>query len=128
MHRWSPLASASAVALLACGTFTAVAVAATINGNNADNVLVGTSSADVMNGKGGSDNIYGNGGDDFLDGGAGGDFADYNTIHGLSGGSGSDRLSGVWGPRPERGSQGLPACWDHGLHDDPGEQRKRGQR
>lgn len=95
MHRWSPRAArASAVALLACGTFAAVAVAATINGNNGDNALVGTGSADSINGRGGNDQIFGNGGDDFIDGGPGSDDYNHNNGWGLVGGSGSDRISG----------------------------------
>jgi len=51
-----------------------VAMAALINGNNANNNLVGTPRADVIRGNGGNDNIRGRGGDDEVMGGPGGDY------------------------------------------------------
>ena len=62
-------------------------VAATINGNGGDDVLVGTPAVDVINGLGGDDQIYGNLGGDFIAGGLGGD----GYVHG---GSGSDKVDG----------------------------------
>lgn len=108
-HRWSPrVARTTLVALVASGALSAVALAATFNGNGGDNFLVGTPNADVMNGLGGSDVIHGNLGNDYIDGGTGNDFDEYGcggseveaTIAplpcyvGLEGGSGNDRVSG----------------------------------
>lgn len=58
----------------------------TLQGNGADNVLVGTPGDDVIFGGGGHDEIRGNGGDDLLCGGDGNDT--------LIGGSGNDMLFG----------------------------------
>ncbi len=51
-----------------------VAMAALINGNNANNNLVGTPRADVIRGNGGNDNIRGRGGDDEMMGGTGNNY------------------------------------------------------
>jgi len=51
-----------------------VAMAALINGNNANNTLVGTSRADHIWGYGGNDTIRGRGGDDEVMGGDGNDY------------------------------------------------------
>lgn len=55
---------------------------ATINGNNANNVLVGTNLADTINGLAGNDVLVGLAGNDLLNGGAGADT--------MSGGAGND--------------------------------------
>jgi hypothetical protein len=53
-----------------------------LNGNNSDNVLVGTAGDDTMHGFGGNDTLSGGGGNDTLDGGSGNDT--------LDGGAGDD--------------------------------------
>lgn len=80
----------------------AVANAAVIYGNDADNYLYGTVDGDLINGLGGADNIYGQGGNDSLYGAEGRDYlkgqsgADY-----FSGGGADDTISS-WG-----GSSGI---------------------
>ncbi len=67
--------------------FAGVALAAVINGNNANNELYGTNGADTIRGFGGVDDLYGRGGGDLLIGGTGQD--DYY------GGPGNDRIRAV---------------------------------
>lgn len=67
--------------------FAGVALAAVINGNNANNELYGTNGPDTIRGFGGVDDLYGGGGNDRLIGGTGGD--DYY------GGPGNDRIRSV---------------------------------
>ena len=67
--------------------FAGVAMAAVINGNNANNELYGTNGADTIRGFGGVDDLYGRGGNDLLVGGTGSD--DYY------GGPGNDRIRAV---------------------------------
>lgn len=59
---------------------------ATINGNNSDNILVGTASNDTIRGYGGNDRINGGDGNDLVYGGTGNDF--------MWGDAGDDRLYG----------------------------------
>jgi Ca2+-binding RTX toxin-like protein len=61
-----------------------VALAATINGNNLDNKLVGTDKPDTMRGYDGADLMYGRGSRDLMHGGHGGDR--------MFGGSGADKV------------------------------------
>jgi Ca2+-binding RTX toxin-like protein len=74
------------LALLVSLALPASVLAATIDGTNGNNVLVGTSAADSINGLGGNDLILGARGDDTIHGGPGNDA--------LSGGSGVDSLYG----------------------------------
>ena len=62
---------------------------ATIEGNAANNRLVGTAARDFMEGKGGNDTLLGNGGNDVMDGDAGNDV--------LRGGAGNDTMEGGLG-------------------------------
>lgn len=74
------------VALFVSLALPASVLAATINGTNGNNVLVGTSGADSINGLGGNDLVLGARGDDTIRGGPGNDA--------LSGGQGADSLDG----------------------------------
>jgi uncharacterized protein len=70
-----------------------------IRGNNGNNSLNGTNADNVILGFGGNDNINGNGGNNVLKGGAGNDT--------LNGGSGSDRIEGGSGNDTINGNGGL---------------------
>ena len=61
-----------------------VALAATFNGNNLDNKMVGTDNPDTMRGFGGADLMYGRGSRDLMYGGDGRDR--------MYGGSGADKV------------------------------------
>jgi len=64
-----------------------------INGNNGDNVLLGTNDDDILNGKGGNDRLIGNKGDDKNNGDAGHDTIVWNNGDGSdtnNGGAGND--------------------------------------
>jgi Ca2+-binding RTX toxin-like protein len=52
---------------------------AVINGNDLDNLLVGTANDDEINGFGGNDSLIGGAGNDSLSGGPGADRADYSS-------------------------------------------------
>jgi Ca2+-binding RTX toxin-like protein len=80
---------------------------ATINGNNGNNLLIGTLFADTINGFGGNDRLFGLAGNDHLDGGSGFDqlfgAAGKDFLYGragndlLDGGLGADRMEGGLG-------------------------------
>ncbi|MCJ8056687.1 cadherin domain-containing protein [Shinella curvata] len=79
-----------------------------IEGDDNDNVLIGTSHGEHISGKGGNDKVYGNGGDDFIHGGAGAD-----EIHG---GDGNDILRG--GDGKLRGGDGKDVLYGDAGDDD----------
>ena len=90
MRRTGLLLAATALLMVALA---GAALAATIDGDQRDNRLVGTEQADTLRGLRGSDSIYGRGGEDTLSGNSGDD-----TVHGgdgddsIRGGRGSDVL------------------------------------
>ena len=106
------------VALVALGVVSAVAVAATINGTNGNDTLIGTAANNTINACYGNDSVEGGGRNDTIDGGTGNDRLvgdgreiqcppgatsfSYCTIgqtstpgnDSISGGSGNDRIFG----------------------------------
>jgi len=62
----------------------------TINGTNANELILGSPLADIINGKAGSDCILGGGGNDDIDGGGGGGASGYDIC---IGGPGNDVFS-----------------------------------
>lgn len=99
-RRTQRLAPAIAVALVAIGVMSAVAVAAVINGNNAPNNLAGTAMNDEISLRGDRDRAQGNAGNDRICGQLGNDNSVLDALRGnagddnVVGGSGNDRLQG----------------------------------
>src|SRR4051812_19564317 len=95
--KWPALA---VVGLVACVVLTtaAVAVAATIIGDDGDNRLIGTRTADVIDAKGGNDHVRGRKGDDRVTSGLGDDHVRGGLGNdAITGDDGNDRLHGGWG-------------------------------
>jgi len=77
------------------------------NGNNGNNVLIGTNAPDIIFGFGGHDRIFGRSGGDLLDGGNGNDLVEGqggNDI--VRGGAGNDTVNGGAGNDNVNGGRG----------------------
>ena len=125
MRRETPLALLATVAamlLIAAG----VALAATYNGTERNDVIYGGSSADTIDGKGGADALYGKGGNDTLYGGKGNDNPTtslYDKVTkayvgaGVRGAGGDDTIDGGEGDDDIEGNAGRDTVKDPSPND-----------
>ncbi|MBK7727993.1 MAG: DUF4347 domain-containing protein [Gammaproteobacteria bacterium] len=85
-----------------------------IEGDEFDNILIGTENADTINGFGGNDTLTGLGGNDVLYGGEGNDKLGGSTGNNLlDGGSGDDTLNGGTGDDTLKGGDGNDLIFVH---------------
>src|SRR5215207_286174 len=116
------------LALITLGVLLAsgVALAATFNGTDGDDVIYGGSTADTIDGKGGADALYGKGGSDTLYGGPGNDNPAtilYDNVTnsyvsaGVRGGGGDDTIEGQEGDDDMEGNAGRDTVNDTSPND-----------
>ncbi|MGH2907013.1 MAG: calcium-binding protein [Solirubrobacterales bacterium] len=105
--RKSSIFTAVVTALLALTVFAAVAVAATITGDDTNEQLIGTNNGDTINALGGNDLVIARGGNDTVDGGVGNDkLFGQRGDDTQNGGDGNDVLHGGWGDDTQHGGAG----------------------